>query len=145
MYLVDTNVLSAGAPTDGVGRPDLTRWMDANSSRLFLSAVTLAEITDGVAEARRTGATRKSERLGEWLEAVLHLYGSRVLPLDVAAARAAGALSDRARAAGHDPGFADLAIAGTADARGLTVLTRNLRHFAPLGVPVLDPYAALPP
>jgi len=29
-------------------------------------------------------------------------------------------------------------------ANGLTVLTRNLRHFAPLGVPALDPFGELP-
>ncbi len=45
------------------------------------------------------------------------------------------------------PGFADLAIAATAGSRDLTVLTRNLRHFAPLGAhgdrPLGD--AACPP
>jgi hypothetical protein len=38
-----------------------------------------------------------------------------------------------------------LAIAATAQLRGWTVLTRNLRHFSPLEVPALDPFAALPP
>jgi hypothetical protein len=28
---------------------------------------------------------------------------------------------------------------------GLTILSRNIRYFAPLHVPVLDPFAALPP
>jgi predicted nucleic acid-binding protein len=32
-----------------------------------------------------------------------------------------------------------LAIAATAAAHGLTLLTANLRHFAPLGVPALNP------
>jgi toxin FitB len=27
----------------------------------------------------------------------------------------------------------------------LTILSRNIRHLVPLGVPVLDPFAALPP
>ena len=29
-------------------------------------------------------------------------------------------------------------------ANGLTVLTRNLRHFVRLGVPALDPFGELP-
>ena len=62
----------------------------------------------------------------------------------MAAARETGLIADRARARGLAPGFADLAIAGIATAHGLTILTRNLRHFAPLDVPAHDPYAALP-
>jgi hypothetical protein len=75
----------------------------------------------------------------------LHLYGERILPFDVPAARIAGALSDVARSKGQAPGFADVAIAATAKRRGLTILTTNVRHFAPLGVPFLDPFAGLPP
>ena len=67
-----------------------------------------------------------------------------MLPLDAEAAHETGLLIDRARATGHAPGFADLAIAGIAAARGLTILTRNLRHFAPLGVAAIDPYVTLP-
>ena len=54
------------------------------------------------------------------------------------------ALGDKARAAGQSPGFADIAIAATAGTRNLTILTRNLRHFTPLGVAVMDPYDGLP-
>jgi toxin FitB len=40
--------------------------------------------------------------------------------------------------------FADLAIAATAAAHSLIILTRNLRHFAPLDVPAHNPFEALP-
>ena len=79
-----------------------------------------------------------------WLDLLLHLYDARVLHFDVAAARLAGVLSDRARASDHAPGFADIAIAATAASRGLTVLTRNLRHFGPLGIAAIDPFEELP-
>lgn len=118
--------------------------MDRNSDRLFLSAITAAEIEDGIAKARREGANRKAAALSRWLEALLHLYKSRVLPFDVPAARIAGRLSDRARSRGHAPGFPDLAIAATAAAHSLIVLTGNLRHFAALDVPAHDPFATLP-
>jgi len=118
--------------------------MEDNSDRLFLSSVTIAEIEGGIAKVRREGARAKAARLAAWLEAVLHLYGERVLAFDMAAARIAGQLSDRARAQGYSSGFADLAIAATAAAHRLTVLTRNVRHFAPLGVSVHDPFRTLP-
>lgn len=144
MYLVDTNVLSVGAPTKAVATPDLVAWMDRNSAGLHLSVVTVAEVEDGIAKSRRQGAHRKAQRLSEWLEALLHLYAARVLPIDLETARRIGALADRARGQGHEPGLADLSIAATAQLRGWTVLTRNLRHFVPLGVLALDPFAALP-
>ena len=144
-YLVDTNVISATAPTTGVKRSELMAWMDSHSRELFLSAVSVAEIADGIAKAKREGAKRKASDLSAWLRTVLHLYGDRVLPFDGAVAEIAGALSDLARSRGHSPGFADIAIAATARRHGLTILSRNERHFAPLEVAVVDPFRKLPP
>ncbi|GJE77677.1 type II toxin-antitoxin system VapC family toxin [Methylorubrum suomiense] len=145
MYLVDTNVLSAGAPSKPAPALDVTGWMERNSAGLFLSVITIAEIEDGIAKCRREGASRKAGRLAEWLGTLLHLYANRVLPLDLDTARRIGVMTDLARGQGHAPGLADLAIAATAQRHGLTLLTRNLRHFRPLGVIALDPFAALPP
>ncbi len=144
MYLVDTNVLSAGAPTKARPAPILADWLERNSDRLYLSVITVAEVEGGIAKARRQGATRKAHRLSEWLETLLHLYSSRILPLDLSGARLLGRLSDRARADGQAPGLADLAIAATASGRGYTVLTRNLRHFQLLGIAAHDPLDTLP-
>lgn len=143
-YLVDTNVISATAPTAAVKRFELVEWMEAHSSALFLSAVTIAEIADGVAKARREGATRKAFGLSAWLRALTHLYGERVLPFDTPTAEIAGALNDLARGRGHSPGFGDVAIAATARRHGLMILSRNVRDFAPVGMAIVDPFEALP-
>ena len=144
MYLIDTNVLSVGAPGRAERSAELVEWMDLHSDVLFLSAVTVAEISDGIAKLKRTGSASRAAILGDWLELVLHLYGERVLPFDVSAARLAGELTDKARKAGHSPGFADVAIAATAGCHGMTILTRNLRHFTPLDIPTIDPFVTLP-
>jgi toxin FitB len=143
-YLVDTNVISATAPTTPVKRPELVAWMDSHSPDLFLSAVTIAEIADGIAKAKREGATRKASELSAWLRTVLHLYGDRVLPFDSATAEIAGAMADLAPGRGHAPGFADVAIAATARRHDLTILSRNERHFAPMDVIAVDPFQGLP-
>ena len=143
MYLVDTNVISAASPVRPAP-PALVEWMDAHSASLFLSVVTLAEIEDGIAKLRRQGAARKGSDLSEWLETVLHLYGDRVLAFDSPTARIAGVLADRARGLGHSPGFADIIIAATAGRHDLTILSRNLKHFEPLGISVLNPFVILP-
>ena len=144
MYLVDTNVISAGAPTKAQAAPALIGWMEANTQRLYLSVITIAEIEDGIAKARRQHATRKADRLADWLDTLLHLYAARVLPVDIAVARRIGVLSDQARGAGLAPGLANLAIAATAANKGLTVLTRNLRHFRSLSVQSHNPFESLP-
>jgi toxin FitB len=144
-YLVDTNVISATAPTAAVKRSELVGWMDSRSADLFISAVTIAEIADGIAKARREDAKRKAAGLSAWLRTLLHLYGERVLPFDSATAEIAGALSDLARSHGYAPGFADIAIAATAQRHNLTLLSRNERHFLPMSIAVIDPFQGVPP
>ncbi len=118
--------------------------MEAHSQALFLSAVSVAEIVSGVAKTRREGAARRADALEAWLETLLHLYGDRVLPFDIGVAQAAGRIADLARSLGRPPGFADIAIAATAAHHRLTLLTRNTRHFEPLGIALLDPFLATP-
>jgi predicted nucleic acid-binding protein len=75
---------------------------------------------------------------------VLHLYGQRILVFDAPIARIAGGIADQARGRGHAPSFADIIIAATARRHELTILSRNVRHFEPIGVAVLDPFVTLP-
>lgn len=143
MFLVDTNVISALAPSKRAGSSaELVEWLDRISPQLFLSVVSAAEIKSGIAKAEREGAATKALRLREWWESIEHLYTEKLLPFDLTCAHAAGQILDDARA--HQPGFEDIAIAATAQVHGLTVLTRNRRHFEPLGVQVLDPFVTLP-
>ncbi len=143
-FLVDTNVISALAPTKAERPAELIDWLDRRSDDLLVSVVTAAEIRAGVAKAAREGAKRKAEALASWWDAVEHLYSDRILPLDLKAATIAGALSDLAIAKGRAPGFADIAIAATAKANELALLTRNVRDFEAICERVINPFEALP-
>lgn len=143
MFLVDTNVISALAPSKRGGQEQLIDWLDRASPYLFLSTISAAEILSGIKKAEREGATTKAKLLGEWWESIEFLYAERLLAFDLRCAHAAGAILDHARA--HQPGFEDIAIAATAKVHGLAVLTRNMRHFEPLGARAIDPFLALPP
>lgn len=138
-YLVDTNVISERKHVA------IAAWLKAASPMLWLSAITAAEVASGIARKRREGALQQAELLQRWWDAVLHLHAERILPFDLAVAAIAGVEMDASRAAGRNPGFADIAIAATARAHDLVVLTRNVKHFQPLGVDCVDPYAGLPP
>lgn len=146
MYLVDTNIISALAPSRTATSPDaVVAWLERHTDELFLSVITIAEIETGISKSRRENARRKADGLRDWLSAILRLYGDRVLPVDATTARHVGELSDLARSRGRPPGLADIIIAATARQHELTTLTRNLKHFSPLGVPARDPFVGLPP
>ncbi|HEX3575519.1 MAG TPA: type II toxin-antitoxin system VapC family toxin [Rhodopila sp.] len=139
-YLLDTNVIAMTAPANAARDQTVLDWLEAHTDVLFLSVVTIAEIERGIALAACKDARRNAASLAAWLEAVLHLYGRRVLSMDIPVAQAAGRLDASARNLGLAPGFANIAMAATAVAHDLTVLTRNVRHFRPLGLTVLDPF-----
>lgn len=116
--------------------PGVVGWLrDKPAGELFLSVVTIGEIERGIVRQRGRDAAF-AEALETWLDRTIIIHGDRILPVDSAVARRWGALSGRI---GHDG--ADLLIAATALEHGLTVVTRNVRHFEPTGVAVFDPFA----
>ncbi|EJC64754.1 LOW QUALITY PROTEIN: putative nucleic acid-binding protein [Rhizobium leguminosarum bv. viciae WSM1455] len=141
MFLIDTNVISALAPSKRQSSGQLIEWLDRASSQLFLSVISAARVKSGIAKAEQEGATTKAPGLKDWWESIESLYAQKLLPFDLRCAQA-GRIVDDARA--HQPGLEDIAIAATAKVHGLTVLTRNMHHFGPLGVQALDPFATLP-
>jgi len=144
-YLLDTSVVSALAPGREALMPTpLAAWLRAHHQQLYLPSIAIAEMAQGISKLRRAGGMERADRLDRWLDGLLDLYADRILPLDAQAARLAGQISDSAIAQGRHPGFADVAIAALAQNAGLLLLTRNLKHFEPLGVACADPLIALP-
>ncbi len=104
---------------------------------LLVSAGYLA-LLFGIA-ALPAGARR--DRLARSLDRLLELFPGRVLAFDQEAARRYAPMAAEARRAGPSLTQADGFIAATAAARGFGVATRNTRHFADTGVPLVDPFA----
>jgi toxin FitB len=142
MYLVDTNIISLLDPRRQTQSPGLVPWLRRNGAYLFLSAITLTELEAGILKLRREGKEKRAGELGSLRDAIQDDFSDRILPLDASAALAIARLSERARPNTID--LADLIIAATAHVHGLRVLTRNLRHIRPTGVPAIDPTAELP-
>jgi predicted nucleic acid-binding protein len=133
MYLIDTDVLSALRRRHRT--PELEAWIASQrTSDLFLSVVSIGEIECGIA-LQRTKDANFAELLAKWLDRVLAVYDNRILSFDLGSSRRWGQLS---AAIGNQN--ADLQIAATALEHGLTVVTRNVRHYGSAGVSVLDPF-----
>lgn len=138
MILLDTDVLSGLRKRDR--SPALISWLGAQpETALFISVVTIGEIERGI-HLQRPRNPDFADTLAVWLDRLLAVYGDRVLPFDLTAGRLWGALSAQL---GHDG--ADLQIAATALAHGLTVATGNVRHFQRAGVPVVNPFETVVP
>ena len=133
MFLLDTDVLSALRRRER--NPDTVLWLEAQrTADLYLSVVTVGEIERGITQQQRRNPSFAQE-LALWLDRMLGWYGDRILFVDTATARRWGQLS---ATLGYEG--ADLLIAATALEHGLTVVTRNVRHFEPTGVPVINPF-----
>jgi len=142
-YLLDTSFVSAFAPGRVPISVAVQKWVaeQREHGSWHLSSIVVLELERGIAKLGRTGAHTKAGRIRAWFEKLLAEFDQRILAVDVTIAREAGQLEDAAIAKGYNPGLADVLIAATARVNGLAVLTANVRHFAALDVPYLNPFA----
>ncbi|MEV6554962.1 type II toxin-antitoxin system VapC family toxin [Nocardia sp. NPDC051756] len=136
-YLLDTSAVSEWVKP----RPDpgLSLWLHtADEDRLHLSVITLGEIRKGI---EKMVDSPKKRRLVDWLtESLIDRFEGRLLSVDGIVAQAWGRMVARTEGSGNPVEAADALIAATAESHGLEVVTRNVKHFAPTGVPVVCPW-----
>jgi predicted nucleic acid-binding protein len=68
-------------------------------------------------------------------------FGERILPVSSQTSILWGTLTAKAQEQGYILPVADGLIAATALNHNLTVVTRNVRDFAPAGVKMIDPWS----
>ena len=140
MIILDTNVLSALMRT--TPDPQVVAWLDRQAPEsLWITSITVFEARFGLALLASGRRRRALERAFALL--VEEDLENRVLDFDVAAATAAAGLAAARQQAGRPVEMRDTQIGGIAIARRATLATRNVRHFADLAVPVVDPWAAV--
>ena len=136
-YLLDTNVVSEWVSR----RPDanVTRWFaEVDEDRIYLSVITFAEIRRGIDEMP-TGHRR--EALITWLQNDLPVrFEGRILGVDRAIAEVWGIVMATSRRLGANLSTMDAFLAATSEVHGLSLVTRNTRHFEKLGIPLLNPW-----
>jgi predicted nucleic acid-binding protein len=136
MIVLDTNVLSE--PLKTAPAPKVMEWLDNQEMEtLFITAVSLAELRIGV--LRLPDGKRKSS-LAAQIARVLDLFKDRTLDFDAAAADTLAQIAVRCEKLGKRATAPDAYIAACADARGFAVATRNVEHFEPTGVRVINPW-----
>jgi hypothetical protein len=140
MIILDTNVLSA------VMRQHAERvvvgWLDRQPlESVWITAVTVFEVHFGLqllAQGRR-----RSQLEDAFARSLNEEFEGRILPFEQSAARAAASVAALRRQEGRPIEIRDALIAGIASARRATLATRNIRHFANLGITLIDPWTAI--
>jgi predicted nucleic acid-binding protein len=135
-YLLDTNILSETRKRRR--DPGVVEWLSAVSpQRTYVSALTIGEIQQGIAQLLRRGDQRQATLIETWLDGVLDEFAGRVVPVSLQIARNWGSQSTA------DPlPIIDALIAATATVHGWTVVSRNAKDFESLGIPVLNPFTS---
>ena len=135
MYILDTNVVSELRKGRKAHR-NVRRWaLTIPASLLYLSVVSILELEIGILLMQRRDP-KQGGILRAWMdEHVLPSFSARILAIDTVVAQRCAALhvpnprSDR-----------DALIAATALVHGMTVVSRNVSHFGPTGVAVVNPW-----
>ena len=138
-YLVDTNV-----PSELTHQQPDARVMAflraAGKENLFLSVITIGEICKGI---DLLPAGKKRRELQDWLDIDLRSwFAGRILPVTESIAERWGHLAASARKQGVTVTVVDGMIAATALEHRLTLATRNIKDFVPLGLEVFNPWDA---
>lgn len=135
MFVLDTNVVSALRRPEKAD-PAVVGWASAQPlASFFLSSISVLELELGALLMARKDASQGAV-LRTWIdELVLPRFEGRILAVDTAVAQRC------ARLHVPDPrAERDALIAATALVHGMTVVTRNVADFAPMGVQILNPW-----
>ena len=136
-WLLDTNILSE------LRRPkpehNVLAFVAAQPlERLFVSAVTFAEIRFGI---ELLGDPHRRAELTDWLDHRLRpMFEQRVLAVSEDVMFKWRLLVEEGRKAGHTFAQPDLIIAATALHHGLTVVSRDITDYTRAGVSVFNPW-----
>lgn len=137
MYLVDTDVISEArrGENGNTGVRAFFARASREATELYLSVITIGELRQGVERIRHRGDKPQALRLERWLSRITTAYADRILPLDEEAAHVWGRLR-----VPNPENPLDKQIAATALLHDLVVVTRNVGHFEPTGVRVVNPF-----
>ena len=137
MFILDTAVVSELRKVRlGRADPNVARWADSvDAEDMYVSAIVSQELEIGGLLAERRDAIQGAVLRGWLNDRAMPAFAGRILPVDTAVARHSAKL--------HVPvtrPVRDGLIAGTALVHGMTVATRNVADFAPMGVRLVDPW-----
>jgi toxin FitB len=138
-FLLDTNVLSEFSRSATPPHPKLRSWVESISPEaLYTSVLCFGEIRKGI---ELLGPSKKRSELEQWLDTGLNdWFGKNLLLVTKAISERWGIFAAKSHQQGKSLGNIDGLVAATGFEHGLTVVTRNIKHFEDLDVKLFDPW-----
>ena len=128
--LVDTCVLSEVQRRRG--NKQVREWFESLAAEdIYLSVLTLGELKKGIDKLK---ASAKKKALTAWFGQLILSAQDRILPIDHETAIIWGEVTAKSEKKGQPVPAVDGLIAATALRHGLHLMTRNVAHFEPTGV-----------
>ena len=136
-FLLDTNVPSE--LTRDRADPNVENWLEqSDDDELFLSAISVGELFKGLTLLPKS---RRRAELERWLDSELRpWFAGRVLPVTEAIAKRWGILIGEQQLKGSPVNGIDALIGATAIEHDLFLVTRNVKHFTAMGIPMINPW-----
>ena len=138
-FLLDTNVLSEFARTGEADR-NVDRWLKtAKEESLFASVLTFGEIRRGI---ELLPAGKRRTQLEQWQDDLVVSFEMRLFPVTRAIADRWAVISAQTQRKGITVANIDGLIAATALEHDMTLVTRNVKDFSGVEVPLFNPWEA---
>ena len=133
-FLLDTNILSElrkGVHCD----PNVSSWAAKESTQAhYISVLSLGEIRKGI-ELLRKKSPEKCIQLENWLEKLQSDYANCTIAITTEISERWGKLASQ-----RSLPVIDALLSATALELGLTLVTRNIKDFEGLGIPIVNPF-----
>jgi predicted nucleic acid-binding protein len=137
MILVDTNIISEMMKP--IPSANVISWIDQqNVSQLYISTVTIAEISYGINVLSK--GNRRNFLEESFNKVLREAFEHRILSFDEVAAHFYGKIMSQRKEIGKPLSIPAGQIAAIARANSLAVATRNIRDFSDCGLSLINPF-----
>lgn len=133
-FVIDTNIVSE--LTRPQPQPSVVAFLGTEAD-LYLSVIVFHELEYGIECTRDADRRVKLQTFAAMLRAK---FAGRIIDVEIAVSEAAGRLRGFEKARGRVLAELDALIAATALIKGATLVTRNVKDFAGLEIPLFNPW-----
>ena len=135
LYLLDSNVVSELRKKKSMNTGVLNFFQSIDSAEVYLPVQTIGELRRGVENLRNRGDVSQAKKIEGWLNLILSEYSDRIIEFDADCAQVWGRLMSP-----HNQNAVDKQIAAIGLIHGMSIVTRNVKHFAGTGTTLINPF-----
>jgi len=135
LYLLDSNVVSELRKKKNMNYGVGNFFQSVDSFDVYLPVQTIGELRRGVENLKHRGDGPQAKKVEAWLNLIVSEYSDRIIGFDDDCAQVWGRLMSP-----NNQNAVDKQIAAIGLIHGMTVVTRNVKHFVGTGVVLTNPF-----